>query len=63
MSETLEGMRWDEWELVINVTGGGVAERFPKGLDTKVVANRLRYLADCLDFSVEERERRASPNT
>lgn len=56
MSETLEYIRaTGDGGLVIQVSGGGVAEHFPRGLPAQTVANRLRYLADRLEHNVEGR--------
>lgn len=60
MSESLDGMYLDKDALVIQLTGGGCAERFKRGMDAKIVANRLRYLADRIDWTVEERARQYS---
>lgn len=55
MSEKLEGFRYDGRKLIIDVTGGGVAECIPRGLSAEIVAARLRHLAIRLDQSVEAR--------
>jgi hypothetical protein len=53
--EALEGFRYDGWELVIDVTGGGVAGLFPRGILANVAASRLRRLADDLERNVAKR--------
>lgn len=61
MSEKLEGFRYDGRKLIIDVTGGGVAECIPRGLSAEIVAARLRHLAIRLDQSVEARAAQETP--
>jgi hypothetical protein len=61
--EYLEYIRTDErGGLVIQVTGGGVAANFIKGISSANVAYLLRDLADRLERNVAERttERRSA---